>query len=175
MAMLRSFKLLVLPPQRCLYSIKAWSLDEATQWLVKFNADKIPRDHVQITFSRSSGPGGQNVNKVNSKVDMRLHLDKATWIPEYAREKLKLSNRITKSGELATTSDRTRSQAKNVQDCFEKLADTIKAAVAVPKEPDETTLARVETLQQKEDARRKDRKQRQSQKKSSRRSKNHDY
>ncbi|KAG0185634.1 Peptidyl-tRNA hydrolase ict1, mitochondrial [Apophysomyces sp. BC1034] len=112
MAMLRSFKLLVLPPQRCLYSIKAWSLDEATQWLVKFNADKIPRDHVQITFSRSSGPGGQNVNK----------------------------------GELATTSDRTRSQAKNVQDCFEKLADTIKAAVAVPKEPDETTLARVETL-----------------------------
>lgn len=46
-----------------LYSSKAWSYAEATRWQQSFNQSIIPKDHVSIAFSRSSGPGGQNVNK----------------------------------------------------------------------------------------------------------------
>lgn len=43
-------------------------------------------EDVVVSFARSSGPGGQNVNKVNTKVDMRLALNKAEWIPEPVKE-----------------------------------------------------------------------------------------
>ncbi|KAI8381084.1 uncharacterized protein BYT42DRAFT_565183 [Radiomyces spectabilis] len=152
---------------RC-YSSRTFSYEEATRWLGKFTQDTIPKDQIQLGFSRSSGPGGQNVNKVNSKADLRLVLNKATWIPEYAREKLKASHRLTKSGEIVFTSDRTRSQASNVQDCYRKLMDTVREAVQVPKDPDAATLARVANLQRVENQRRKERKKMQSQKKSSR-------
>ncbi|XP_035230294.1 uncharacterized protein LOC118202254 [Stegodyphus dumicola] len=48
----------------------------------------IPVDQLEITYSRSSGPGGQNVNKVNTKVEMRFHVASASWIPELARENI---------------------------------------------------------------------------------------
>lgn len=79
---------------------------------------------------------------------MRLSLSKATWIPDYAKEKIKNTSQFkkSKSNELIITSDKTRSQAKNIQDCYDKLVDVIKASVAVTKEPDQATLARVERL-----------------------------
>lgn len=48
----------------------------------------IPLDKVQITYSGSSGPGGQNVNCVNTKVDLRFQVDSATWLSEEIRTKL---------------------------------------------------------------------------------------
>lgn len=48
----------------------------------------IPLNNLQITYSRSSGPGGQHVNTVNTKVDVRFKLAEADWIPEKTREKL---------------------------------------------------------------------------------------
>ncbi|CDS07491.1 hypothetical protein LRAMOSA01440 [Lichtheimia ramosa] len=153
------------------YSSKPWSHSKANEWINNFNKDKIPQDKLRITFSKSSGPGGQNVNKVSSKVNMRLELNQATWLPSYAKDKLKL----TKAGELVITSDKTRSQANNVDDCYNKLVQTIKDAVAVPRDPDEATLARVETLKKNEKIKRKELKKRHSQKKQSRRSKGNDY
>lgn len=149
-----------------LYSSKIWSYKDAITWQQAFNQHVIPKDHVSISFCRSSGPGGQNVNKgmnhvflkmwlgsnentlVSTKVDLRLSLSKATWIPDYAKERIKSTSQLkkSKSDELIITSDKTRSQAKNIQDCYEKLVNVIKESVAVTKEPDQATLARVEQL-----------------------------
>jgi protein subunit release factor B len=145
------------------FTSKPWTYEEAYAWQRSFNEQKIPKEHVTIAFSRSSGPGGQNVNKgkkgsfihhltdifqVNTKVDLRLSLPKATWIPDYAKTKLRSTSSIKKSknDELIITSDKTRSQAKNIKDCYDKLVCVIKEAVAVQKEPDETTLERVRQL-----------------------------
>ncbi|KAI9492615.1 hypothetical protein BDB00DRAFT_765035 [Zychaea mexicana] len=125
--------------------LQPWSYNDASNWINKFNKDKIPQDQLRILFSRSSGPGGQNVNKVSTKVDMRLRLNKKDsdeWLPSYAIDKLKLN----KSNELVVTSDRTRSQAKNIQECYDKLVDTIKSAVAVPKDPDQASLDRLAAM-----------------------------
>ncbi|KAI9250741.1 hypothetical protein BY458DRAFT_559652 [Sporodiniella umbellata] len=128
--------------------LKVWSYKEASLWQSNFNQHLIPKDQVTTTFSRSSGPGGQNVNKVNSKVDLRLQLSKADWIPEYAKERLrnKSSLRKSKEDELIITSEKTRSQSKNLQDCYTKLVREIQEAVAVPKEADEATLKRIRIL-----------------------------
>ncbi|CAO3662364.1 unnamed protein product [Rhizopus stolonifer] len=156
---------------------KPWTYEEASAWQSSFNEQKIPKEHITVTFSRSSGPGGQNVNKVNSKVDLRLSLSKATWIPEYAVAKLRCMSNLkkSKSDELIITSEKTRSQAKNIKDCYIKLVCVIKESVAVQKEPDEATLKRVQQLQSLQENNRKDFKKRISQKKSDRRSKGKDY
>ena len=80
---------------------------------------------------------------------MRLALNKAhNWLPEYAIENIKKSTQLRKSkdNEIIITSDKTRSQAKNIQDCYEKLTNIIKESVSVAKEPDQATLLRVEQL-----------------------------
>ncbi|KAI8071133.1 uncharacterized protein B0P05DRAFT_580380 [Gilbertella persicaria] len=133
---------------RRFYATKPWSYQEANEWQKRFKQSSIPHEHVSISFSKSSGPGGQNVNKVNTKVDLRLSLSKADWLPDYAKQKIKSSTHLRKSkhNELIITSDKTRSQAKNIQDCYDKLVDVIKHSVAVTKEPDQVTLERIKQL-----------------------------
>ncbi|CAO3679928.1 unnamed protein product [Umbelopsis ramanniana] len=117
------------------------------------------------------------IKAINTKVDIRLGIKDATWIPEYARIKIlqEANVRTTKEGQLIMVSDRTRSQAKNLEDCMEKLTNVIRSAVLVPKDPDVETIQKVKQLEETADRRRKDRKQLHSHKKVQRRSKGPDY
>ncbi|XP_046352386.2 peptidyl-tRNA hydrolase ICT1, mitochondrial-like isoform X2 [Haliotis rufescens] len=96
----------------------------------------IPINKLDIKYSRGSGPGGQNVNKVNTKVEVRFHVESADWIPQWIRERLleKEAGRITKGGYLVVTSDTTRKQMLNQADCMEKIRSVIFGAGVLPRE-----------------------------------------
>ncbi|XP_014238058.1 peptidyl-tRNA hydrolase ICT1, mitochondrial [Trichogramma pretiosum] len=98
----------------------------------------IPLKELDITFSGSSGPGGQNVQRVNTKVDLRFNVKSATWIDDELKEKIleKYKNRINKDGYLVIKSELTRSQQLNVADAMQKLRQMIRDLIVVPVEPD---------------------------------------
>uniref|UniRef100_A0A8D2CNQ9 Large ribosomal subunit protein mL62 n=1 Tax=Sciurus vulgaris TaxID=55149 RepID=A0A8D2CNQ9_SCIVU len=112
-----------------------------TAWRVPDDAKQassdIPLDRLTISYSRSSGPGGQNVNKVNSKAEVRFHLATADWIAEPVRQKIALrhKNKINRAGELILTSESSRYQFRNLADCLQKIRDMIAEASQMPKEP----------------------------------------
>ncbi|XP_056406161.1 peptidyl-tRNA hydrolase ICT1, mitochondrial [Hyla sarda] len=95
----------------------------------------IPVDRLSISYSKSSGPGGQNVNKVNTKAEIRFHLASADWIPEVARQKISVQhkNRINRDGELIVTSQVSRYQMRNLADCLDKIQAMISEANERPK------------------------------------------
>uniref|UniRef100_A0A8C3XAJ4 Large ribosomal subunit protein mL62 n=1 Tax=Catagonus wagneri TaxID=51154 RepID=A0A8C3XAJ4_9CETA len=111
-----------------------------TAWRVPADAKQasdIPIDRLTISYCRSSGPGGQNVNKVNSKAEVRFHLASANWIAEPVRLKLALTHKkkINRSGELILTSECSRYQFRNLADCLQKIRDMIAEASQPAKEP----------------------------------------
>jgi len=77
----------------------------------------------QFLTSRSSGPGGQNVNKVNSKVELRIDIQNSLLLTDDQKEILlvKLATKITSEGILSVVSQRDRSQLANKEDAIEKL------------------------------------------------------
>ena len=96
---------------------------------------KIPREELQISFSRSSGPGGQNVNKVATRAEVRFHLESAAWIAPETRVRLAAlyPRRLNREGEFIVVSSRFRSQGRNIEDCIEKLAELLKKAAKRPR------------------------------------------
>ncbi|KAF0982950.1 hypothetical protein FDP41_010929 [Naegleria fowleri] len=96
----------------------------------------IPKEKLIISFSRSSGPGGQNVNKVNTKVDIRLPIDSSDWIPDIVKERLKelYANKINKEGELIIQASSFRTQDQNMKDGLHRLKGYIAEAYNIPKE-----------------------------------------
>ncbi|KAK4400308.1 Peptidyl-tRNA hydrolase ICT1, mitochondrial [Sesamum angolense] len=111
---------------------------------------KITLDHVTISYARSGGPGGQNVNKVNTKVDMRFNVKNAHWLSERVRERIM--------------------QMGNIEDALAKLQAIIDAASYVPPPPSEETVKRIAKLSAISEQKRLDKKKVQSQKKALRRS-----
>jgi ribosome-associated protein len=93
----------------------------------------IDENEIQEDFVRSSGPGGQNVNKVSSAVQLRFNINSPS-LPEEVRQKLiKLAgNRINESGVLIIDSRRYRSQPANRQAAIERLGNLIREAAEKP-------------------------------------------
>ncbi|OZC09415.1 hypothetical protein X798_03576 [Onchocerca flexuosa] len=83
----------------------------------------IPVDRIEKRFMRSSGPGGQNVNMVNTKCQIRFNLSDADWLsPEIKKVFRKRFVRLlTKQYDVVISSDKSRIQTENQEDCFEKL------------------------------------------------------
>ncbi|KAJ4480242.1 RF-1 domain-containing protein [Lentinula aciculospora] len=136
---------------------------EARRWVSQFKVESIPRTLVQLSFSRSSGPGGQNVNKVNTKATVRCSTD-AYWIPLWARAALiKSPQYVSSTKSLLITSTVYRSQSQNVDDCLTKLHALVLSAASSPikNETSEETKKRVEGHQKAQKERnRKDKVQR---------------
>jgi ribosome-associated protein len=95
----------------------------------------IPDDELYFTFARAGGPGGQNVNKVASKAVLHWNLTANTSLPEHVKDRLRTlqRGRITVEGNLVIQGQRFRDQAKNIEDCRERLRQTVLQALHVPK------------------------------------------
>ncbi|GLJ19489.1 hypothetical protein SUGI_0352000 [Cryptomeria japonica] len=114
-------------------------------WILQY---KNIIEHVKIHFSRSGGPGGQNVNKVNTKVDMRFNVMAAGWLPMGVRERISQMgiNRINNDGEIVVSSTKTRSQKGNIDDALGKLQALIDAAADVPPSQVDQKIKKIEKL-----------------------------
>jgi ribosome-associated protein len=82
---------------------------------------------LQVSFARSAGPGGQNVNKVNTKAQLRWAARESAALPPAVKARLlgRYGNRINNEGELVLSSDEHREQARNLNACREKLRGMI--------------------------------------------------
>jgi ribosome-associated protein len=96
---------------------------------------RVPDEEFAWSFARSGGPGGQNVNKVASKAELRWDLAASPSVPEGVKARLRTlqRRRVTKEGVFVVTSQRFRDQEKNKHDCLEKLAEMLREAAVVPK------------------------------------------
>jgi ribosome-associated protein len=92
----------------------------------------IPDSELEESFIRSSGPGGQNVNKVSSAVQLRFDVRLSPSLTETAREALLRGGRLTREGVLIITAQRFREQDKNRADARARLAEILRRA-ATPK------------------------------------------
>ena len=99
------------------------------------DAIAVPDEEFAWAYARSGGPGGQNVNKVASKAELRWPLDASPSVPDAVKARLRAAHpaHVTVEGEFLVTSQEYRDQERNRQRCLEKLADMLRAAATPPK------------------------------------------
>ena len=95
----------------------------------------IPRNEIETRRSRSGGAGGQHVNKVETKIEIRFHVLSASWLPGAVRGRLlkQHANRLNKDGEFILSCEETRSLSRNEEICFQKLSEIIQECWSPPK------------------------------------------
>jgi len=95
----------------------------------------IPIREIRFQYARSSGAGGQNVNKVATKAVLRWPVARSRAVPAAVRERflVRYRRRISQGGELVLSSQRFRDRGRNVADCLEKLREMLDVVATAPK------------------------------------------
>lgn len=103
--------------------------------IIVTNAVRVPASALHVRAVRASGPGGQNVNKVATKITLRVDLGAVEGLPEDARARLAVlaRHRLDAQGRLVVTSQATRNQARNLEDARVKVRSLIAAALRRPR------------------------------------------
>ena len=115
----------------------------------------IPEKEIKEDFIHSSGPGGQNVNKVSTAVQLRFDVKKSSSLPDSVRRRLirLAGSRMTKDGILVIRAERHRTREQNRKDALSRLADLIVAATKVPRyriKTKPTQASRIKRLEAKQ-------------------------
>ncbi len=115
----------------------------------------IPESDLSWTATRSSGPGGQNVNKVSSRIELRFDLPGTRAIDAGAKARLRLLARsfMDAEGKILIKSDKTRDQPRNLADAREKLRQLVVQALVVPKSRRATKPSRAQKARRLNDKR----------------------